>query len=114
MEGCDDSKEYKPDVNINYREELINKYKDYNFDFEKIDDSYIDLNDKKNLIKYCKDIIDKSYNQYPEPMHSILIKNLYYKTIKGMNKEEYLKEKAELENLDFIDKELKLLNNFPF
>ena len=42
MEGCDDSKEYKPDVNINYREELINKYKDYNFDFEKIDDSYID------------------------------------------------------------------------
>jgi hypothetical protein len=47
-------------------------------------------------------------------MHSILIKNLYYKTIKGMNKEEYLKEKAELENLDFIDKELKLLNNLPF
>jgi hypothetical protein len=31
-----------------------------------------------------------------------------------MNKEEYLKEKAELENLDFIDKELKLLNNLPF
>ena len=112
MEGGEDlNVEYKPDPNIDYREEFLNKYKNYNFEENKVDDSYIELNDKKNLIRYCKDIVSTSYNMYPEPMATILTKKLYYDTIKGMDKEAYLKEKQELKELDFVDRELKILND---
>ncbi len=112
MEGGEDlNVEYRPDPNIDYREEFLNKYKDYNFEENKVDDSYIELNDKKNLIRYCKDIVSTSYNMYPEPMATILTKKLYYDTIKGMDKEAYLKEKQELKELDFVDRELKILND---
>lgn len=112
MEGGEDlNVEYRPDPNIDYREEFLNKYKDYNFEENKVDDSYIELNDKRNLIRYCKDIVSTSYNMYPEPMATILTKKLYYDTIKGMDKEAYLKEKQELKELDFVDRELKILND---
>tara|TARA_E500000318_G_scaffold103732_1_gene109079 strand:- start:890 stop:1267 length:378 start_codon:yes stop_codon:yes gene_type:complete len=112
MEGGEDlNVEYKPDPNIDYREEFLNKYKNYNFEENKVDDSYIELNDKKNLIRYCKDIVSTSYNMYPEPMATILTKKLYYDTIRGMDKEAYLKEKQELKELDFVDRELKILND---
>ncbi len=112
MEGGEDlNVEYRPDPNIDYREEFLNKYKDYNFEENKVDDSYIELNDKKNLIRYCKDIVSTSYNMYPEPMATILTKKLYYDTIRGMDKEAYLKEKQELKELDFVDRELKILND---
>ena len=48
---------------------------------------------------------------YPEPMSTILMKKLYYDTIRGMDKAEYLKEKEDLKNMDFFDRELKLLND---
>ena len=84
--------EYHPtDPNIDYRAEFLNKYKDYDFQQNKVDDSYIYEIDIKNLIKYCKHIIDTSYAMYPEPMSTILMKKLYYDTIRGMNKDEYLK-----------------------
>ena len=112
MEGGEDlNVEYKPDPNIDYREEFLNKYKNYNFEENKVDDSYVELNDKRNLIRYCKDIVSTSYNMYPEPMATILTKKLYYDTIKGMDKEAYLKEKQELKELDFVDRELKILND---
>jgi len=112
MEGGEDlNVEYRPDPNIDYREEFLNKYKDYNFEENKVDDSYIELNDKRNLIRYCKDIVSTSYNMYPEPMATILTKKLYYDTIRGMDKEAYLKEKQELKELDFVDRELKILND---
>ena len=112
MEGDEDlNVEYRPDPNIDYREEFLNKYKNYNFEENKVDDSYVELNDKKNLIRYCKDIVSTSYNMYPEPMATILTKKLYYDTIKGMDKEAYLKEKQELKELDFVDRELKILND---
>jgi hypothetical protein len=111
MEGGDDLNiEYRPDPNIDYREEFFNKYKNYNFEENKIDDSYVQLNDKKNLIRYCKNIVDTSYNMYPEPMATILTKKLYYDVIKGMDKEQYLKEKEDLANMDFLDRELHLLS----
>ena len=112
MEGGEDlNVEYRPNPNIDYREEFLNKYKNYNFEENKVDDSYVELNDKKNLIRYCKDIVSTSYNMYPEPMATILTKKLYYDTIKGMDKEAYLKEKQELKELDFVDRELKILND---
>jgi len=112
MEGGEDlNVEYRPDPNIDYREEFLNNYKDYNFEENKVDDSYIELNDKRNLIRYCKDIVSTSYNMYPEPMATILTKKLYYDTIRGMDKEAYLKEKQELKELDFVDRELKILND---
>jgi hypothetical protein len=112
MEGGEDlNVEYRPNPNIDYREEFLNKYKNYNFEENKVDDSYIELNDKRNLIRYCKDIVSTSYNMYPEPMATILTKKLYYDTIRGMDKEAYLKEKQELKELDFVDRELKILND---
>ena len=99
------------DTNIDYRDEFLNRYKDYNFEQNKVDDSYIYEIDRKNLIKYCKHIIDTSYNMYPEPMSSILIKKLYYDSVRGMNKDDYLKEKEDLANMDFFDREIKLLND---
>ena len=48
---------------------------------------------------------------YPEPMSTILMKKLYYDTIRGMDKAEYLKEKADLENMNFLDREIKILNS---
>ena len=98
------------DPNINYREEFLNRYKDYNMETNTVDDSYIYEIDRTNLIKYCKHIINTSYNMYPEPMSSILIKRMYYNTIRAMDKKEYLKEKEELANMSLVDKELKLLN----
>jgi len=98
------------DTTIDYREEFLNRYKDYNMETNTVDDSYIYEIDRTNLIKYCKHIIDTSYAMYPEPMSSILIKRMYYNTIRAMNKEEYLLEKKELSEMSLVDKELKLLN----
>jgi hypothetical protein len=93
-----------------------NKKKDFNeFYNEKIedivDDSYIYEEDKVNLLKVCKDIVDKNYHQYPYPMDGILTKNLYYDCIKRMDKQEYINEKLNLEKLNPVEKELLQIKN---
>jgi len=102
---------YKPDVNINYRELLFNTYKNKELeDFKGIDD-YIDDIDKINLLKYCSKIVKTNYPQYPSPMDDILVKHMYYNTIKDMNKDEYLKEKDDMTKLSIIDRELKKIKD---
>ena len=96
---------YNP--NIDYREEMINRYKDVELiDRTGIDD-FIHDEDKKNLLRYCSHIIKKENPSFPSVMESLLVKNLYYNVIEKMNKDDYLKEKQEQENLSLIDKELK-------
>lgn len=102
---------YKPDVNINHRELLFDTYKDKDFEeYEGIDD-YVDDIDKINLLKYCSNIVKKNYPQYPSPMDDILVKHIYYNTIKNMNKDEYLKEKENNDKLSIIDRELKRIKD---
>jgi len=56
-------------------------------------------------------MIDSKYNVYPEPMYTLLIKKLYYDTIKNMDKEQYLKEQEELNNMSFIEKEMQIVKD---
>ena len=44
-------------------------------------------------------------------MEEILVKKLYYDTIKNMNKEDYLEEKRNINKLSPIDKELQKIKD---
>ena len=44
--------------------------------------------------------------KYPPVMTNILVKKIYYDTVKNMNKEDYLAEKERDKNLSTIEKEL--------
>ncbi len=112
-------------LDIFTRDELENAYsvnseecnkKDFNYFYNEkiedtVDDSYIYEEDKINLLKVCKDIIDKNYHQYPSPMDGILTKKLYYDCIKKMNKQDYINEKKKLEKLNPVEQELLKMKN---
>lgn len=96
---------------VDNKKKLIDFYNNDTITEDIIDDSYIYEEDKINLLKVCKDIINKNYNQYPSPMDSILTKKLYYDCIKKMDKQEYLNEKKNLEKLNPVEKELIKMKN---
>ena len=56
-------------------------------------------------------MIDSKYSVYPEPMNTLLIKKLYYDSIKKINKDDYIREQEELNNMDFLEKELKIIKD---
>ncbi len=112
MEGANDEVEnYIIDTNKDYRDEFLKKYPADKILDEPVDDSYIELKHKKALFAYCKSMIDSKYNVYPEPMYTLLIKKLYYDTIKNMDKEQYLKEQETLNNMSFLDREMQIVKD---
>ena len=112
MEGANDEVEnYIIDTNKDYRDEFLKKYPSDKILDEPVDDSYIELKHKKALFHCCKNMVDSKYNVYPEPMYTLLIKKLYYDTIKNMDKEQYLKEQEELNNMSFIEKEMQIVKD---
>jgi regulator of sigma D len=76
MEGSDEEVKYIVDTNKDYRQEFLDKYPADSFLEESVDDSYIELKHKKALFAYCKSMVDSKYNQYPEPMYTLLIKKI--------------------------------------
>ena len=111
MEGADEEVNYIVDTNRDYRQEFLDKYPADNFLEERVDDSWVELKHKKALLSYCKSMIDSKYSVYPEPMNTLLIKKLYYDSIKNINKDDYIKEQEELNNMDFLEKELKIIKD---
>ena len=111
MEGADEEVNYIVDTNRDYRQEFLDKYPADNFLEERVDDSWVELKHKKALLSYCKSMIDSKYSVYPEPMNTLLIKKLYYDSIKKINKDDYIKEQEELNNMDFLEKELKIIKD---
>ena len=112
MEGGNDEVEtYKVDFNRDYRQEFLDKYPADSFLEEPVDDSWIELKHKKALFVYCKSMVDSKYNKYPEPMYTLLIKKIYYDTIKNINKEDYIKEQEDLNNMSFLEKELQIVKD---
>ncbi len=67
--------------------------------------------DKVALIRYCNMIIKKNYSEYPSVMEEILVKKMYYDTIKNMNKEDYLEEKRKVNSLSALDRELQKIKD---
>jgi hypothetical protein len=101
----------KYDPNIDYRQELLDKYKDFEEqDYTGIDD-FVEDKDKVALIRYCNMIIKKNYSEYPSVMEEILVKKMYYDTIKNMNKEDYLEEKRKVNSLSALDRELQKIKD---
>lgn len=101
----------KYDPNIDYRQELLDKYKDFEEeDYAGIDD-FVEDKDKVALIRYCNMIIKKNYSEYPSVMEEILVKKMYYDTIKNMNKEDYLEEKRKVNSLSALDRELQKIKD---
>jgi hypothetical protein len=101
------------DASINYREQFLKKYEKYEPYI--VDDSYVEEEDKRNLLKYSKEIVDLEYRAFPSPMYEILIEKIYKDTIRNMNKEDYLKEKEELKKKSFLEKEMdKIYNSNKF
>ncbi len=101
------------DSSINYREQFLKKYEKYEPYI--VDDSYVEEEDKRNLLKYSKEIVDLEYRAFPSPMYEILIEKIYKDTIRNMNKEDYLKEKEELKKKSFLEKEMdKIYNSNKF
>ena len=101
----------KYDPNIDYRKELLKKYENYELpDYTGLDD-FVEEQDKVALIRYCNLIIKKNFPEYPSVMEELLVKKMYYDTILNMNKEEYLEEKRQENNLSTIDKELQKIKD---
>tara|TARA_R110002020_G_scaffold7091_1_gene29978 strand:+ start:3498 stop:3824 length:327 start_codon:yes stop_codon:yes gene_type:complete len=99
------------DPNIDYRQELLDKYENFVHD-EKIDDSFVDDEDKINLFETAKYIVNRDYKEYPSPMSEILIEKIYYNCIKNLDKEEYLKEREELKTKSIFELQLLKLDKF--
>lgn len=100
----------KYDPDIDYRQELIDRYKDSEENFE-IDDSWVEDSDKISLIRFLNEIVNKNYQEYPSVMTEILAKKMYYDTVKNMNEEEYLEEKKRDNHLSVVDKELQKIKD---
>lgn len=99
------------DPNIDYKQELMDKYKNF-VDDEQIDDSFVDDEDKNNLFESAKYIVNTQYKEYPSPMSDILIEKIYFNCIKNINKEEYLKEKEDLNNRSVFQINLSKIDKF--
>lgn len=101
----------KNNPNIDYRKELFEKYKDFEEeDYNGLDD-FVEDADKIALIRYCNHIIKTNYKEYPSVMEEILIKKMYYDTIKNMNKEDYFEEKRQINKLSPLEKELQKIKD---
>ena len=95
------------DQSRDYRQELFDKYKDYEGDdYSEIDDGYIEDSDKISLIRFVNELVERDYGKYPEIMTNILVKKIYYQTVQNMDKQAYLEEKERDKNLSTLDKEL--------
>jgi len=99
------------DPNIDYAKQLLEKYEGFVHD-GKIDDSFVEDEDKIKLIEAVKSIIERDYKVYPSPMNEILIEKMYYDCIKNMNKDDYLKEKEDLKSKSILEIELSKLDKF--
>ena len=69
-----------------------------------VDDSYIELEDKKNLLKTIKYGYDKSFPWADDNLIECLIKDFYRQVVQNMDKDQYLleKEKQRAGNVDDI------------
>ncbi len=107
MESSPDFCNIEPtDQSRDYREELFDKYKDFEEeDYTGIDD-FVEDSDKVSLIRFCNEMVEKDYGKFPPVMTDILVKKIYYDTIKNMDKEEYFKEKERDKELSLVEKEL--------
>lgn len=107
MESSPDFSNIEPtDQSRDYRQELFDKYKDFEEeDYTGIDD-FVEDSDKVSLIRFCNEMVEKDYSKFPPVMTDILVKKIYYDTIKNMDKEEYLKEKERDKELSLVEKEL--------
>ena len=70
--------------------EIANKTIDNDFD-----DSYIILEDKKKLLKVIKEAYQLSHSWADDMLLRCLVEDYYKQVVRGMNKEEYLKEKED-------------------
>ena len=100
----------KYDPDIDYRQELIDRYKDSEENYE-IDDSWVEDSDKISLIRFLNEIVIKNYQEYPSVMTEVISKKMYYDTINNINKEEYLEEKKRDNHLSVVDKELQKIKD---
>tara|TARA_R110002020_G_scaffold223321_1_gene432347 strand:+ start:545 stop:925 length:381 start_codon:yes stop_codon:yes gene_type:complete len=107
MESSPDFCNIEPtDQSRDYRQELFDKYKDFEEeDYTGLDD-FLEDSDKVGLIRFVNEMVEKDYGKYPPVMTDILVKKIYYDTIKNMDKEEYFKEKERDKELSLVEKEL--------
>ena len=97
------------DPNIDYKKVLEERIKDVKLDLL-VDDSFVDDEDKKNLIEYAKFKCNTEFKFYPYPMNEAIIEKIYNDCIKNLDKEEYLKEKEEMKNKSILKKEIMKIN----
>jgi len=107
MESVPDFCNIEPtDQSRDYRQELFDKYKDFEEeDYTGIDD-FLEDNDKIGLIRFVSEMVEKDYSKYPPVMTDILVKKIYYDSVKNIDKEEYFKEKERDKELSTVEKEL--------
>ncbi len=107
MESVPDFCNIEPtDQSRDYRQELFDKYKDFEEeDYTGIDD-FLEETDKIGLIRFVNEMVEKDYSKYPPVMTDILVKKIYYNSVKNIDKEEYLKEKERDKELSTVEKEL--------
>ena len=107
MESSPDFCNIEPiDQSRDYRQELFDRYKDFEeIDYTCIDD-FVEDSDKVSLIRFCNEMVEKDYGKFPPVMTDILVKKIYYDTIKNLDKDTYLKEKERDKELSLVDKEL--------
>lgn len=107
MESVPDFCNIEPtDQSRDYRQELFDKYKDFEEeDYTGLDD-FLEDSDKIGLIRFVNEMVEKDYGKFPPVMTDILVKKIYYDTIKNMDKEEYFKEKERDKELSLVEKEL--------
>ena len=107
MESVPDFCNIEPtDQSRDYRQELFDKYKDFEEeDYTGLDD-FLEETDKIGLIRFVNEMVEKDYSKYPPVMTDILVKKIYYNSVKNIDKEEYFKEKERDKELSTVEKEL--------
>ena len=59
------------------------------------DDTYITVEDKKRLLKVIKEAYQLSHSWADDMLLRCLVEDYYKQVVRGMNKEDYLKEKED-------------------
>ena len=75
----------------------------------KADDSYITVDDKKNLLLHIKKMYKMKFPWCDDVLLKILIKKHYNEVVKNMNRKDYLNEKEKEDVVDYLVDDINII-----
>jgi hypothetical protein len=107
QQDLDEANRYDP--SIDYRKEMLDRYKDVEVEDRDGCDDFVHEKDRVALVRFISAMIKKEHPYFPSNMESLLVKKMYQDTIMNMDRDEYLAEKEAESKLSSVDKILKVI-----